>query len=94
MVKVAVVIALGVGTMVAWKRIVTTVGERIGKAHLTSAQGASAESVAHDRCGRCFRVTDQYDACAVVRRSRDDGGKQLRIAAAHPSPIRSAFAGK
>src|SRR5215467_7567620 len=45
-VKVAVAIALGLGTMVGWKRIVRTVGERIGKTHLTYAQGASAELVA------------------------------------------------
>ncbi|MDU9392268.1 inorganic phosphate transporter [Pseudomonas sp. zfem002] len=45
-VKVAVAIALGLGTMVGWKRIVITVGERIGKTHLTYAQGASAETVA------------------------------------------------
>ena len=45
-VKVAVAIALGLGTMVGWKRIVVTVGERIGKTHLTYAQGASAELVA------------------------------------------------
>jgi PiT family inorganic phosphate transporter len=45
-VKVAVAIALGLGTMVGWKRIVITVGERIGKQHLTYAQGASAEVVA------------------------------------------------
>jgi inorganic phosphate transporter, PiT family len=45
-VKVAVAIALGLGTMVGWKRIVRTVGEKIGKTHLTYAQGASAELVA------------------------------------------------
>lgn len=45
-VKVAVAIALGLGTMVGWKRIVVTVGEKIGKQHLTYAQGASAEMVA------------------------------------------------
>jgi PiT family inorganic phosphate transporter len=45
-VKVTVAIALGLGTMVGWKRIVVTVGEKIGKAHLTYAQGASAELVA------------------------------------------------
>ncbi|MCY1395170.1 Low-affinity inorganic phosphate transporter 1 [compost metagenome] len=45
-VKVAVAIALGLGTMVGWKRIVITVGEKIGKTHLTYAQGASAETVA------------------------------------------------
>jgi inorganic phosphate transporter, PiT family len=45
-VKVAVAIALGLGTMVGWKRIVVTIGEKIGKSHLTYAQGASAEIVA------------------------------------------------
>ena len=45
-VKVGVAIALGLGTMVGWKRIVVTVGERIGRTHLTYAQGASAELVA------------------------------------------------
>ena len=45
-VKVAVAIALGLGTMIGWKRIVVTVGERIGKTHLTYAQGASAELIA------------------------------------------------
>jgi PiT family inorganic phosphate transporter len=44
-VKVAVAIALGLGTMVGWKRIVVTVGEKIGKSHLTYAQGASAELI-------------------------------------------------
>jgi len=43
---VAVALALGVGTTVGWKRIVVTVGEKIGKAHLSYAQGASAELVA------------------------------------------------
>ncbi len=41
-VKVAVALALGLGTMVGWKRIVITVGEKIGKEHMTYAQGASA----------------------------------------------------
>ena len=45
-VKIAVAIALGLGTMIGWKRIVVTVGEKIGKTHLTYAQGASAEIVA------------------------------------------------
>jgi PiT family inorganic phosphate transporter len=45
-VKVAVAFALGCGTMIGWKRIVVTVGEKIGKTHLSYAQGASAELVA------------------------------------------------
>lgn len=50
-VKVVVAIALGLGTMVGWRRIVTTVGEKIGKTHLTYAQGASAELVAMTTIG-------------------------------------------
>ncbi|HEX2395398.1 MAG TPA: inorganic phosphate transporter, partial [Bacteroidales bacterium] len=42
----AIAISLGLGTMVGWKRIVVTIGEKIGKTHLTYAQGASAELVA------------------------------------------------
>ena len=45
-VKVAVALALGLGTMVGWKRIVVTVGEKIGKQHLTYGQGAAAEITA------------------------------------------------
>jgi PiT family inorganic phosphate transporter len=39
-------LALGIGTMIGWKRIVVTIGEKIGKTHLTYAQGATAELVA------------------------------------------------
>jgi PiT family inorganic phosphate transporter len=46
-VKVSVALALGLGTMIGWKRIVVTVGEKIGKAHLTYAQGLSAEIIAY-----------------------------------------------
>ena len=45
-VKCAVALALGLGTTVGWKRIVVTVGEKIGKSHLTYGQGACAELVA------------------------------------------------
>ncbi|HLN08240.1 MAG TPA: inorganic phosphate transporter, partial [Xanthobacteraceae bacterium] len=45
-VKIATAIALGLGTMIGWKRIVVTVGEKIGKTHLTYAQGACAEITA------------------------------------------------
>jgi PiT family inorganic phosphate transporter len=50
-VKVAIALALGLGTMIGWKRIVVTVGEKIGKSHLTYAQGASAELVAMTTIG-------------------------------------------
>ncbi len=55
-VKVSVALALGLGTMVGWKRIVVTVGEKIGKTHLTYAQGASAEIVAMATIG----LADMY----------------------------------
>jgi PiT family inorganic phosphate transporter len=45
-VKITVAIALGLGTMIGWKRIVVTVGERIGKQHMTYGMGATAELVA------------------------------------------------
>src|SRR6202012_3041911 len=45
-VKIAVAIALGLGTMIGWKRFVVTVGEQIGKTHLPSAQGPCAEITA------------------------------------------------
>lgn len=41
-----VALSLGLGTMIGWKRIVVTIGEKIGKQHLTYAQGATAELVA------------------------------------------------
>ncbi len=44
--KICVALALGLGTMIGWKRIVITVGEKIGKEHLTYGQGAAAEIVA------------------------------------------------
>ena len=45
-VKIAIALALGLGTMVGWRRIVVTVGERIGRTHLTYGMAASAELVA------------------------------------------------
>ena len=48
---VAVALSLGVGTMVGWRRIVITVGEKIGKSHLTYAQGAAAELIAMSTIG-------------------------------------------
>jgi len=50
-VKVSVAVALGLGTMIGWKRIVVTVGEKLGKQHLAYAQGASAELVAAGTIG-------------------------------------------
>lgn len=43
---VLIALSLGIGTMIGWKRIVVTIGEKIGKTHLSYAQGAAAEMVA------------------------------------------------
>jgi inorganic phosphate transporter, PiT family len=62
-VKVTIALALGLGTMVGWKRIVVTVGEKIGRAHLTYGQGAAAKIVAFgtieaaDMLGRLVSTT-------------------------------------
>jgi inorganic phosphate transporter, PiT family len=81
-VKVAVAIALGLGTMVGWKRIVVTVGEKIGKTHLTYAQGACAEiTAAANRCRRRVRIASVNYARAVFGNRRHDGGERLRAAA-------------
>lgn len=44
-------ISLGIGTMVGWKRIVVTIGEKIGKSHLSYAQGAVANLIAASTIG-------------------------------------------
>ena len=43
---ILVSLALGIGTMIGWKRIVVTIGEKIGKRHMTYAEGATAELIA------------------------------------------------
>ena len=43
---VGVALCLGIGTTIGYKRIVITVAEKIGRSHLTYAQGAIAELVA------------------------------------------------
>jgi PiT family inorganic phosphate transporter len=50
-VLVVISLSLGLGTMVGWKRIVVTIGEKIGKSHLTYAQGATAEIIAATTIG-------------------------------------------
>ncbi len=48
---VMISLSLGLGTMIGWKRIVKTIGEKIGKEHLSYSQGASAELVAASTIG-------------------------------------------
>ena len=81
-VKVTVALALGLGTMVGWKRIVVTVGEKIGKEHLTYAQGASAELVAMATIGAAevygLPVSTTHILSSGV--AGHDGGQRLRPA--------------
>ena len=86
-VKIAVAVALGLGTMIGWKRIVVTVGEKIGKPHLTYGQGASAELVAMATIGAADMLwAARFNhPCAVVRRRRHDGGQWLGRADGHHS---------
>jgi PiT family inorganic phosphate transporter len=78
-VKIATAIALGLGTMIGWKRIVVTVGERIGKTHLTYAQGACAEITAAATIAAAdgFGLPGVDHPCAVLRHRRHHGGKRL-----------------
>lgn len=48
---IAISISLGLGTMIGWKRIAVTIGEKIGNEHLNYAQGASSEIVAASTIG-------------------------------------------
>ena len=84
-VKVSVALALGLGTMVGWKRIVVTVGEKIGKTHLTYAQGASRRDRGDgdDRHGGRVRAAGVHDPCAVERRGGHDGGERVGAAVGH-----------
>ena len=87
--KVAVAIALGLGTMVGWKRIVVTVGEKIGKTHLTYAQGASAELVAAATIGAAdvfgLPVSTTHVLSSGVAGTMAANGSGLQMAD-HPQP--------
>ena len=84
-VKVAVALALGLGTMIGWKRIVVTVGEKIGKEHLTYAQGAAAELVAAGTILAADHLNLPVSTTHVLslRRRRNHGGQPLRLADGH-----------
>jgi inorganic phosphate transporter, PiT family len=82
-VKIAVAIALGLRTMIGWKRIVITVGEKIGKdaSHLRAGCGRRACRGRHDRCGRRPAPAGVDHPCALLRRRRHHGGERLGAAA-------------
>jgi hypothetical protein len=81
-VKVAIALALGCGTTVGWKRIVVTVGEKIGKSHLTYAQGASAELVAMSTIAAADLL-----GLPVSGDRRHHGGQQIRPASGRPCAV-------
>jgi hypothetical protein len=84
-VKVAVALALGLGTTVGWKRIVVTVGEKIGKNHLTYAARRSRRNHGHghDRRRRRAGTARQHDARAFIRRRRHHAREFVRLADEH-----------
>ena len=77
--KICVAIALGLGTMVGWKRIVITVGEKIGKTHLTYGQGAAAELIAAATIGAADGLGLPVSTTHVLSsgRRRHDGRQWL-----------------
>jgi PiT family inorganic phosphate transporter len=84
-VKIAVAIALGLGTMIGWKRIVITVGEKIGKSqpHLRPRRLRRAGGRRHHRRRRHVRPAGLDHARAVVRRRRRHGRQRLGAAGRH-----------
>ena len=78
-VVVGVALCLGIGTTIGYERIVITVAEKIGKTHLTYAQGASAELVAMTTiaAGRSRRAPGQHHARPLLGRRRHDVGEQF-----------------
>ena len=83
-VKLAVAVALGLGTMIGWQRIVRTIGEKIGKSQLSYAQGASAELVTMLTIGarRRGRRAGQHHPHPLLRRGRRDVRQPFGPAAA------------
>ena len=81
-VKVAVALALGLGTMVGWKRIVVTVGEKIGKdaPDLRAGRLGRAGGDGHHPGGGRLRLAGQHHARALLRRGRNHDGQQERAA--------------
>ena len=95
-VLVAVALALGLGTMVGWKRIVVTVGEKIGKNHLTYAQGAAAEITAMATIGAADGLrlpvsTTHVLASGVAGTSLRPSARASPTAAACSTPSRSSM---
>jgi PiT family inorganic phosphate transporter len=80
---VLLAIALGLGTMLGWKRIVVTVGEKIGNTHLTYEQGAAAEITAMltigaaDTCGLPVSTTHVLSSGVAGTMAANHSGLQM-----------------
>jgi hypothetical protein len=81
--KVAVALALGLGTMVGWKRIMVTVGERIGKNHLTYAQGAAAGITVMATIGTADGLGLSVSTTHVLSSGRNHACESLRVTVEH-----------
>ena len=81
-VRILSALCLGIGTMIGYQRIVTTLGERLGNVHLTPAQGASAELVSSrpDRHFRIYRASRQHHPYRDLRHRGYHGQFGRRIA--------------
>src|SRR5262245_61859453 len=81
-VKVAVAIALGLGTMIGWKRIVVTVGreDRQIAPDLRAGRSRGDRRRGHHRCSRRTWPAGVDHARALIRRCGNDGGEQVRPA--------------
>ena len=79
-VVLSVAVTLGAGTAIGYKRIVVTVAEKIGKAHMTYAQGAAAELIAAITIGLADSLAHagEHHPRPLLRRGRHDVGKPLR----------------
>ncbi len=88
---VIVAFSLGLGTMVGWKRIVKTVGEKIGKQHLTYAQGASAELIAASTIGLATGLGLPVSTTHVLSSGIAGSMVSQRRREQHPAPYRAQY---
>lgn len=79
----AVALALGIGTMIGWRRVATTIGEKIGKKGMTYAQGMSAQMTAAVSIGfgELYRDAGFHYSRTLLFCRGDDGGRWWRLTA-------------
>lgn len=79
----AVALALGIGTMIGWRRVAMTIGEKIGKRGMTYAQGMAAQMTAAVSIGLAQLYWDArlHNTRTLICRSRNDGGGRRWVTA-------------